>query len=227
MANESSPLIAVVGGTGHLGSALARRWCKAGHRLVIGSRDAARAAEAAAGLVAGPGGEARGATNRDAAAAADIVVVCVPFASQETTLGEIRDVVSGKLVVDTTVPLMPPKVMRVQLPPEGSAAVRAQGLLGADVTVVSAFHNVAAHRLATDEVVDCDVLVFGDKAEARARVVALAQAAGLRGLHAGSLANSAAAEALTSILIFMNKHYAADGAGLRITGALNERAVGA
>jgi NADPH-dependent F420 reductase len=223
LANESRPLIAVVGGTGHLGSALARRWCRAGYRLVIGSRDAARAAEAAAGLVPGPGGEARGATNPEAADAADIVVVCVPFASQEATLGEIRAVVSGKLVVDTTVPLMPPKVMRVQLPQEGSAAVRAQALLGADVTVVSAFHNVAAHRLATDAVVDCDVLVFGDKLDARARVVELARAAGLRGLHAGSLANSAAAEALTSILIFINKHYSVDGAGLRITGPLNER----
>jgi NADPH-dependent F420 reductase len=220
---DPKPLIAIVGGAGHLGSALARRWCRAGYRIVIGSRDPARAAEAAAGLEPGAGGEARGATNREAAEAADIVVVCVPFASQEATLGDIRAVVRGKLVVDTTVPLMPPKVMRVQLPQEGSAALRAQALLGAEVTVVSAFHNVAAHRLATDEVVDCDVLVFGDKLEARGRVVELARAAGLRGLHAGSLANSAAAEALTSILIFINKHYAVDGAGLRITGQLNDR----
>jgi hypothetical protein len=114
--------------------------------------------------------------------------------------------------------------MRVQLPPEGSAAVRAQQILGADTTVVSAFHNVAAHKLATAEAVDCDVLVFGDQKEARERVVALAAAAGLRGLHAGSLANSAAAEALTSILIFINKAYAVDGAGLRITGELKSGA---
>jgi NADPH-dependent F420 reductase len=223
LATEPKPLIAVVGGTGHLGSALARRWCSAGYRIVIGSRDLARAAEAAARLQQSAGGEVRGATNREAAEAGDIVVVCVPFASQEATLGEIREAVRDKLVVDTTVPLMPPRVMRVQLPQEGSAALRAQALLGTEVTVVSAFHNVAAHRLDSDEAVDCDVLVFGDKPDARARVVALAHAAGLRGLHAGSLANSAAAEALTSILIFINKHYAVDGAGLRITGPLIER----
>ena len=223
MAVDPKPLIAIVGGAGHLGSALARRWSGAGFRIVIGSRDAVRAVEAAAGLRPGPGGEVRGATNREAAEAADIVLVCVPFAAQEATMNEIRAVVRGKLVVDTTVPLMPPKVMRVQLPQEHSAAVRAQALLGAEVTVVSAFHNVAAHRLDSDEVVDCDVLVFGDKPEARERVIELARAAGLRGLHAGSLANSTAAEALTSILIFINKHYTVDGAGMRITGPIKER----
>jgi NADPH-dependent F420 reductase len=130
--------------------------------------------------------------------------------------------VAGKIVVDTTVPLVPPKVMRVQLPPEGSAAVRAQRLLGGGVTVVSAFHNVAAHKLATDEDIDCDVLVFGDDKAARAKVVSLANQAGLRGLHGGMLANSAAAEALTSVLIFINKTYSVDGAGIRITGKLVE-----
>jgi NADPH-dependent F420 reductase len=139
--------------------------------------------------------------------------VTVPWATQQAVLEDIRPVATGKLVVDTTVPLVPPRVMRVQLPAEGSAAVRAQQILGAEVTVVSAFHNVAAHKLALDEPVDCDVLVFGDQKEARARVVALAAAA-------GALANSAAAEALTSVLIFINKTYASDGAGLRITGEL-------
>jgi predicted dinucleotide-binding enzyme len=112
--------------------------------------------------------------------------------------------------------------MRVQLPAEGSAAQRAQQLLGADVSVVSAFHNVAAHKLATDEAVACDVLVFGDDPVARERGVQLARAAGLRGLHGGALANSAAAEALTSVLIFINKTYAVEGAGVAITGALRE-----
>ena len=141
------------------------------------------------------------------------------FASQAATLGDIRDAAQGKLVVDCTVPLVPPKVMRVQLPAEGCAAVIAQRTLGDGVTVVSAFHNVAAHKVATDELVDCDVLVFGDVRDARETVVSLARAAGLRGLHAGSLANSAAAEALTSVLIFVNKHYGVDGAGVRLTGA--------
>jgi NADPH-dependent F420 reductase len=151
-------------------------------------------------------------------------VITVPYAAQADTLGEIRTAVAGKLVVDTTVPLVPPKVMRVQLPPEGAAAVRAQRLLGESVTVVSAFHNVPAHRLATDEPINCDVLVFGDSRAARTRVVGLAKAAGLRGLHGGPLVNSAAAEALTSVLIFVNKTYTVDGAGVCLTGQFTEPA---
>ncbi len=220
MSTSDLPVIAIIGGSGHLGGALAGRWCQAGYRVVIGSRNPDRARAAAAEHAPAQGGSVVGASNLEAATLAEVVVVAVPFASQEATLSEIRPAVAGKLVVDTTVPLVPPKVMRVQLPPEGCAALRAQALLGEAATVVSAFHNVAAHRLATGEPVDCDVLVFGEKRDARERVVELARAAGLRGLHAGSLANSAAAEALTSILIFINKHYAADGAGLRITGEL-------
>lgn len=218
----STETIAVIGGTGHLGRALAARWAKAGLDVVVGSRDAARATATAAELTAECGRTVRGTDNVAAASAAAIVVVTVPFGSQAAVLGELRDAVAGKLVVDTTVPLVPPKVMRVQLPAEDSAAVRAQRLLGDGATVVSAFHNVAAHRLATGDAVECDVLVFGDKREARERAVALATAAGLRGLHAGPLANSTAAEALTSVLIFVNKHYSVDGAGLRITGRLVE-----
>jgi len=223
MASEAGR-IAVVGGTGHLGAALARRWLKAGLTVEIGSRDAARAAQSAAALAHELGREVTGTTNRAAAEHGDLVIVTVPYAAQAATLTEIREVVRGKLVVDTTVPLVPPKVMRVQLPPEGSAALRAQALLGEGVTVVSAFHNVAAQRLATDETVDCDVLVFGDDRKARTRVVRLAKAAGLRGLQGGSLANSVAAEALTSVLIFINKTYVVDGAGLRFTGTFTEPA---
>jgi 8-hydroxy-5-deazaflavin:NADPH oxidoreductase len=192
--------IAVIGGSGKLGGALAGRWAKAGLSVVIGSRT--------------------GTPNAQAAALADIVVVTVPFGAQAETLADIAPHVAGKIVIDTTVPLMPPKVMRVQLPPEGSAAVCARTLLGDGVTVISAFHSVAAHKLATDQTVDCDVLVFGDDKAARRVGIALAEAAGLRGLHGGALVNSAAAEALTSVLIFMNKTYQVDGAGIRITGTL-------
>lgn len=219
--------IAVIGGSGNLGAALARRWAKAGRRVVIGSRDAAKASAAAAQLAAELKVEVGGAANLEAAQRADVVVVAVPFASQLQVLEEIRAGLAGKVVIDTTVPLVPPKVMRVQLPAEGSAAQRAQALLGAEVRLVSAFHNVAAHKLATDEEVQCDVLVFGDDKGARAVAVELAQQAGLRGLHAGALANSAAAEALTSILIFMNKTYRVDGAGIRITGQLDMDAAAA
>lgn len=219
MSTETT-VIGVVGGTGHLGAALARRWAKAGYPVVIGSRDAGKAAAAAAALEAELGVRIESGTNVSAAQQAGIVVVTVPFASQSAVLEDIRPSVAGKIVVDTTVPLAPPKVMRVQLPPEGCAAHRARAILGDEVRLVTAFHNVAAHKLITDEAIECDVLVFSDDKAARAAVVELAEAAGLRGLHAGALANSAAAEALTSILIFMNRHYAVDGAGIRITGDL-------
>ncbi|CAM8672835.1 MULTISPECIES: NADPH-dependent F420 reductase [Sphingobium] len=212
----SLPAIAVVGGTGNLGAAIAWRLARAGYPVVIGSRSADGAQKAAAEL----GHGLSGATNIEAAAGADIVIVTVPFAAQDATLRDIAPHVAGKIVVDTTVPLVPPKVMRVQLPAEGSAALRAQAALGGGVTLVSAFHNVAAHKLAKDVDVGCDVLVFGDDKAARGQVVALADAMGLRGLHGGALCNAAAAEALTSILIFLNKTYKVDGAGIRITGDL-------
>jgi 8-hydroxy-5-deazaflavin:NADPH oxidoreductase len=212
----SERAIAVIGGTGNLGAAIARRLAKAGRKVIIGSRSAQSAAKAATEVGFGVTGLA----NADAAAAGSIVLVTVPFAAQEATLTDIAPHVAGKIVVDTTVPLVPPKVMRVQLPPEGSAAQRAQKLLGAGVTVVSAFHNVAAHKLATDQQIECDVLVFGDDKNARAEVASLVKLTGLRPVQGGALANSAAAEALTSVLIFINKTYQVDGAGVLITGSL-------
>jgi NADPH-dependent F420 reductase len=187
--------------------------------VVIGSRDAAKASAAAAGLAtAVPGSRVTGLANLDAAAAADLVVLAVPFANHRATLQEIQPALAGKILVDTTVPLVPPRVARVQLPPEGCAAIAAQQLLGDAVTVVSAFQNVSADSLQSDEDLDCDVLVTGNKAEAREVVVGLAGRAGLRAWHAGSLENSAATEALTSVLIFMNKRYGGVHTGIRITG---------
>lgn len=217
MSTAEQDVIAVIGGTGNLGAALARRLAHAGRQIVIGSRTAEKAQAMAEDI----GHGARGMTNTDAAAKGDLLILTVPFASQAAVHEEIEPHCAGKIVCDTTVPLMPPKVMRVQLPAEGCAAIRTQQALP-HARVVSAFHNVAAHELATQANVDCDVLVFGDEPAARARVVALARDAGLRGLHAGALVNSAAAEAMTSILIFVNKHYGAGGAGLRITGELTE-----
>ncbi len=215
---EDRPIIAVVGGTGKLGAGLARRLAKAGYTLIIGSREASRAEQAAAALAADTGGQVTGQANRAAAAAGDIVIVAVPFANQRAILEEIGPAVQGKIVVDTTVPLVPPRVARVQLPPEGSAAEIARAVLGVGVRLVAAFHNVAAHKLIQDVAIDCDVLVFGDEAAAREAVVELAAAMELRGVHAGPLANAAAAEALTSVLVGINKRYKSDGAGIRITG---------
>ena len=213
------PILAIVGGTGTLGSGLARRLAAAGYSIVIGSRSGEKAAEAAKTLPTAAGSAThRGATNADAAKAGEVVLLTVPWASQAQILDEIAPHVAGKIVIDTTVPLVPPKVARVQLPPEHSAALTAQQRLGAGTRLVAAFHNVAAHKLATDETIDCDVLVFGDDPKDREVAMALATAAGLRGVHAGPLANSVAAEALTSVLIGINRNYKVDGAGIRITG---------
>ncbi|MDT0509804.1 NADPH-dependent F420 reductase [Novosphingobium sp. MMS21-SN21R] len=216
MSTENAATIAVLGGTGDLGSAIARRLAKAGRKVIIGSRKAESAQAAAERLGFG----LTGTDLASAAKAADIVFVTVPFSAQEATLSEIAPHLSGKILVDTTVPLVPPRVMRVQLPAEGSAAARAQSFVGDDVKVVSAFHNVAAHKLIQDIDVGCDVLVFGDDKAARGEVIELVEACGLRGIHAGALVNSAAAEAMTSILIFLNKTYKVDGAGIQITGTL-------
>jgi NADPH-dependent F420 reductase len=204
--------IAVIGGTGALGKGIARRLVKAGHEVTIGSRSAEKAQVTAEEL-----GAFGYAANADAAAGKDIVIVTVPHSSQGDTLKLIKDAIGDAVLVDTTVPLVPPKVMRVQLPAPGSAAMQAREHLGPDVRLVSAFHNVSAHHLDSDHAIDCDVLVFSDDVEARRTVIELCPGIGLRGLSGGALCNSAAAEALTSILIYMNKTYKADGAGIRFT----------
>lgn len=213
------PAIAVIGGTGALGGALAARWAAAGYPVVIGSRSGERAATAAAQVTAGNGAPpVQGLANPEAAAAGGIVVLAVPFASHAATLRDIADAARGKIVVDATAPLVPPKVATAQLPAEGPAGLIAQRLLGGETRVVSAFQNVAAGKLLGDGPIDCDVLVCGDSVEARETVIQLATAIGLRGIHAGPIANAVAAEALTSILIGINKRYKVDGAGIRITG---------
>jgi NADPH-dependent F420 reductase len=213
------PIVAIIGGTGDLGSGLALRWAAAGYVVVLGSRTPEKAEAAAADIMAmSPDARVRGDTNLKAAQAGDIVVIAVPYSNHDAALAEIRDAVQGKIVVDAAVPLVPPKVSVVQLPNEGSAAKVAQALLGDGVRVTSAFHNVGAKKLRQGGEVDCDVLVFGDDKAAKAAVIELANAAGTRGLDGGALANSAAAEALTSVLIGINRRYKVDGAGIRITG---------
>ena len=212
--------IAILGGTGKEGSGLALRWAHAGHRVVIGSRSPERAQGAAAAINAGLGRpQADGTDNLAAAEAADIVVLTVPYAAQLATLQEVKAALAGKILIDVTVPLLPPQVSRVQLPDGGSAVVKAQALLGDSVRVVSAFQNVSAELLSEiGKPVDCDVLVCGDDRDARSQVIALATDAGMRAFHAGPLANSVVAEALTSVLITINRQYKIKHSGIRITG---------
>lgn len=209
---ENMPVIAVIGGTGAEGSGLAARWAATGYRVIVGSRNPDSAKETAKSI------GAEGMDNAGAVAACDIAVLTVPYAAQRATLMDLREELQGKILVDVTVPLVPPKVMRVQLPEEGCAAQIAQAVLGDDVRVVSAFQNVSAgHLKDPDYVIDCDVLITGDDPEARAVVVTLAAAAGLNGVEAGPLDNAVAAEAMTSLLIWMNRKYKSPGAGIRIT----------
>lgn len=213
--------IAVVGGTGGLGSGLAFQLAKTGYDVVIGSRSMERAERTAVELRNElSAARITAADNVAAAAIADVVILTVPFISHDATLEAIRDELEGKILVDTTVPLVPPKVMRVQLPREGSVARHAQRLLGKNVRVVSAFQNVAAAHLRHDRLgaAACDVLVSGDDPAARDTVVEIAEKLGLKAWHAGPIDNSVVAEALTSVLIFMNKKYDLDGAGIRVVG---------
>lgn len=221
--SEALPVIAILGGTGDLGTGLARRWAQAGYRVIIGSRTVDKAEAAAENLRTTMGDRGVDSVNVSAmenlaaATAADICVMTVPFAHHSSTLEHVRSALSGKILIDVTVPLVPPKVARVQLPAEGSAGQIAQQLLGDEVMVVSAFQNVAAHHLQEGHGLSCDVIVCGDKKVARAEVIILVEAAGMRGFHGGSIANSAATEALTSVLIFINKQYGCH-AGISITG---------
>jgi len=213
-------VIAVIGGTGAEGRGLALRWAMAGHEVIVGSRDAARAAAAAAAIAAkAPGTRISGAASGEAASRAQIVVLTVPYAAQRDAALGLRVALEGKILVDVTVPLVPPKVSRVQLPAEHSCVEALQRALGEGVRVVSAFQNVSAHKLSDPgHRIECDVLVCSDSKEARQTVIALAADAGLRGIDAGPLANSVAAEAMTSLLIWINRTYKIPDAGLVITG---------
>ena len=212
--------IAVLGGTGAEGSGLAFRWAHAGHKVTIGSRDAARAAVAAAELNGLLGAEkVMGSDNAAAAAACEVAVLTVPYAAQRPTALSVARELQGKILIDVTVPLVPPKVSLVQLPEDGSAVASLQKELGEAVRVVSAFQNISAHHLKDlHHQIDCDVLVCSDDKDAVDVAIELARDAGLRGWYAGPLANSVVAEGLTSILIAINRRYKVPASGIRVTG---------
>ncbi|NIB42152.1 NADPH-dependent F420 reductase [Pseudomaricurvus alkylphenolicus] len=220
------PKLGVIGGSGDLGSGLVKQWLMSGYRVIIGSRSLEKAQLVRSNILEELGDSSLAdnlfaEVNADAARQADIAVLTVPFSHHRSTLESLRDALQGKILVDVTVPLNPPAVTKVQLPEEGAAGQIAQNLLGKGTRVVSAFQNVAAvhlHRgLTADDRHKCDVLVCGDDPAARAAVVTLANDVGLKGIEAGGIANAAAAEAMTSLLIFINKHHKCHS-GIRITG---------
>jgi NADPH-dependent F420 reductase len=213
--------IAILGGTGNEGPGLARQWAKSGqYTVIIGSRQAEKAQGVAAELNEKLGQNLlRGMTNEEAAKAADICVLTVPYSAHGPTLTQLRDLLQGKILIDVTVPLKPPKVSHVNVPPGGSAGQEAQAILGEGVRVVSAFQNISATHLSEDhDHIDCDVLVCGDDKEAKAEAIALAEAAGMRGIDAGPLQNAIVVEGLTAMLIGINIRHKVKGAGIKITG---------
>ncbi len=211
--------IAILGGTGPEGAGLGLRWAQAGHEIVIGSRDAARAQTKAAQLGARVrGASVLGMTNRDAAAAAAVVVLTLPAHGLSATLPEVKEACRGKPVVSAVVPLTLGSGRLFTPPPIGSAAEEAQALLGPEAMVVAAFHHIAAHELASDHPIDCDLLLCGDNPSAKATVAELGKSLGLRVLDVGPLANAGPLEGVTALLATINRRYKIKNSGIKITG---------
>ncbi|MBN1452802.1 MAG: NADPH-dependent F420 reductase [Anaerolineales bacterium] len=212
--------IAILGGTGKEGKGLAYRWARAGYQVLIGSRTPPKAIEAADELsrMLDGGSRIEGLGNPEAAGQADIVVLTVPYSAHRATLESVKDTLQGKLLIDVTVPLVPPKVTKVQMPPTGSATQEAREILGEGVEVCAAFQNISHEHLLGDSAVTCDVLVTGTSPDARAETIKLVESAGLTGWDAGPIENSVVVEGLTSVLIGINKKYGSTHAGIKITG---------
>jgi NADPH-dependent F420 reductase len=210
--------VGIVGGTGKQGQGLAMRWARAGHAIAIGSRDGAKARASVERLTAQGHRGIEGGENAWAAREAEVVVLTVPYEAHADTLRAIRDAAAGKVLLDVTVPLKPPKVNRVQLPAGQAAALEAQALLGEKTPVVAALHHVSSAHLADPaHPIRCDVLVAADDANAKATVLQLIRDLGLRGVDAGPLVNAIALESLTPVLIHLNRTYKSDGAGIVLT----------
>jgi len=220
MASKTLPVIGIIGGTGKEGKGLAYRWAKFGYPVLIGSRlqEKADAAAEEVNWMLGAAGGVKSGLNVDVAVNAQVVVLTVPFAAHVDMCTQIKPLVQGKIVIDVTVPIVPPKVSTVQMPPEGSATQQAQLIFGENVQVVAAFQNISYEHLMGDEDVECDVLVCGGSKEAREEVIGMVQAAGLIGWNAGPVENAVVVEGLTSVLIGLNKRYGVNSSGIRITG---------
>ena len=212
--------IAILGGTGEQGPGLALRWAMAGEEVIIGSRNQERAEKVAAELN-GELGQARirGLDNVQAAGAAEIVVLTVPYSAHLSTLESVKAQVHGKVFVDVSVPLDPENPRRMKMPPAGSATEEAQTFFGPATKVVAAFQNVSAHLLRDPHhAIDCDVLVCGNDAEAKKTVMSLVTRMGLHPYDVGPAESARVVEGLTSMLIRLNIRHKVKGAGIHLTG---------
>jgi len=218
--------LGIVGGTGKEGKGLAYRWLKAGHRVIVGSRQAEKAQKAVDELAEFMGHQPenlQGMDNRSAVEACDIAVIAVPYAGHKPTLEDLKDVLQGKIVIDVVVPLVPPKVTKVKMPEAGSAAQEAQDILGDACQVVDAFQNISHERLLGQGDTDCDVLVCGTGKEARRVVIGLVEDTGLKGWDAGPIENAVVVEGMTSVLIGLNIQHKVHASGIRITGIPDQK----
>ncbi len=213
-------IVSILGGTGEQGPGMALRWAKAGVEVIIGSRQQARAEAIAAELNQELGQSSiKGMANPDAAVAADVVALTVPFSAHRSTLELVQAHLQGKILIDVCVPLDPENPRKMLMPAAGSAAEEAQELLGESVKVVAAFQNVSAHELRElAHAVDCDVLVCGNDREARQTVMRLVEQMGLHPIDAGLAFNARVVESLTALLIGLNIRHKVKGSGVRITG---------
>jgi len=213
--------IGIIGGTGKEGRGLAYRWVQAGHEVIIGSRQyekAQKAVEALAQILGEKPGNLHGMENRDAVAACEVAVVTVPYTAHRPTLEGLKDVLTGKIIIDVVVPIFPPRVTRVHIPEAGSVALEAQNILGETCHVVDAFQNISYERLMEHGEVDCDVLVCGKGKAARQVVMGLVADTGLTAWDAGPIENAVVVEGLTSVLIGLNIQHRVQASGIRITG---------
>jgi len=218
-------IIAIVGGTGPEGKGLATRWARAGETVIVGSRDAERAAIVAReiGAATGAGDRVTGMENAAAVAAADVVVLTVPFAGQAAILKALKSAFKpGTIVIDTTVPLAatiggrPTRVLGVW---QGSAAQQTAELVPKGVAVVAALQNLSAESLSEDGPVDCDVIVSSDDERAKQVASELAEKIpGVRAINGGPLESARIVEQITALLIQVNIKYKIHHSGLRITG---------
>lgn len=208
--------IAIVGGTGNLGTALALRLAAPGVRVIIGSREEAKAKSVVESLIArAPRGKIEGESNADAVKLAEFVVIAVPYEGHAKTVADLKGQLGGKTIVNAVVPL---QKGRPFVPPAGSALLEAQTILGDEAPVIGALHNISALDLQDVDAPLGDVLVCGDSAEAKERVMEIIRRIGAKPFDAGPAANAYVVEGITGVLIHLNRKYKSKHASVKITG---------